>query len=145
MLRSILLTVALAAVVAPVGVRAEIALRRKDELLSDSTHIVRCKVNAIYATEERDAKWSRHHGVVELEVIDVEKGEGLQKGDAIYPRFWTQRWIGKGLPPPYGSGHDVPEKGQTIRAYLERHAGGYNALLPNWVEVDAKPAASKTK
>jgi hypothetical protein len=145
MVRSIFLTVALAAVLAPIDVRAEIALRRKDELLSDSTHIVRCKVNAIYSNEERDSKWSTHHGVVEVEVLEVEKGEGLQKGDAIYPRFWTQRWIGKGSPPPYGSGHDVPEKGQIIRAYLERHAGGYNALLPNWVEVDEKASAAKTK
>jgi len=124
---------------------AEIPNVPKKELLAGASHIVVGKVKLIAAEEENDGKFIHRTGVVEIQVSDIEKGEKIESGDAVYARFWTQAWIGKGNPPPFGSGHHLPKKGDTVRVYLHTKDGGYDATLPNGFEVLPKPIEVKAK
>jgi hypothetical protein len=124
---------------------AEIPIVPKEELQAGATHIVVGTVKLIAAEEENTGKFVNRTGVVEIKVREVEKGEKIEAGDAVYARFWTQAWIGKGNPPPYGSGHHLPKKGDTVRVYLHTKDGGYDAILPNGFEVLPKPSDTKAK
>ena len=124
---------------------ADIPIMRKDELQASATHIVVGTVKLIGTEDKNDGKFIHRFGVVEINVSKVEKGERIEAGDAVYARFWTQAWIGKGNPPPFGPGHHLPKRGDTVRVYLEKKEGGYDALLPNGFEVIPKPAARQGK
>lgn len=128
-----------------VAARSEIAPQSKEDLLANATEIVLGSVKRVYTDETRDGNWRRIEGVVELEVTRVEKGDACSPGRLVYARFWNQRWIGKGNPPPHGSGHHVPSRGTPIRAYLESKEGGFDVLLPNGFEIVAKPASAGAK
>lgn len=119
-------------------VSAEIARQSKEKLQAGSTDIVLGKVKAITAKETKDGEWRKAVGMVEVFISKVEKGDKLAAGEAVHGRYWTQRWIGKGDPPPFGSGHYVPNQGDEVRVYLKRNGNGYDILLPNGVEVIGK-------
>jgi hypothetical protein len=121
------------------SVRAEVPNLRKDKLQEFSTHIVVGTVKLIAAEEDKSDRFINKVGVVEIRITKVEKGEKIETGDSIYARFWTQGFIGKGPPPPGSAGHLLPKKGDSVRAYLEKKDGGFDALLPNGFEVIAKP------
>lgn len=120
---------------------AAIPLMTKEELRAEATHVVTGRGTVVYARESATKDWRRAKGVVEIAVATVEKGDGIEPGDAVYPRFWTERWVGQGNPPPHGSGHDVPAEGDRVRAHLVRKDGGYEALLPNGIGPLPKPGA----
>jgi hypothetical protein len=130
------------AILVAAAVRAEIAPQSPDELEKHSTHVVIGTVRFIGAVENRDKEWAKSGGVVEIKVSEVKKGKRIEVGDCVYPRFWTQGWIGKGNPPPYGTGHHLPKLGDQVRVFLKASDGGYDALLPNGFEVVAKSEAS---
>jgi hypothetical protein len=134
---------AVALVAAASLTRGEIAPRSPDELAKAKTIVVG-KINAAYRETTRSAEWEDHHGVVEIAVESVERGEGVKPGDIIFARFWNRYWIGKKDPPPYGTGHHLHDKGSTIRAHLEPGKGAYEILLPNGLVVieKTKPAAA---
>jgi lysophospholipase L1-like esterase len=119
------------------------------EQLASAASIAVGTVKAIYTEETKDARWIKIAGVVEIQVGKLEKGDKIEAGDLVYVRFWQEHWIGKGNPPPYGSGHGLPKKGDKVRVYLDKKDGGYEALLPNGFEVitgtrtpaDDQPAA----
>ena len=131
----------IAIVAGAVTSRAEIAAQSAESLQAGATHIVVGTVKFIGTHEEKDAKWLKTSGVVEVQVDAIEKGKRIEPGDAVYARFWQQGWIGKGNPPPSGSGHRLPKKGDRVRVFLQQKEGGYDALLPNGFEVS--PEASK--
>ena len=133
MTRTCLAAAALLAALAAVA-SAEIPSLSKERLREKASHVVAGKVTAVYTKEEKGQDWHRRQGLVEILVSAVEAGDGVEPGDAVYARFWTQRWVGAGTPPTYGSGHRVPEEGDEVRAYLARKGGGYEALLPNGIE-----------
>lgn len=116
------------------------------KLKDTATHVVKGKVSAIYSRQVKDEKWRTTHWVAEVEIAEVEKGEGLEKGGLVYARYWTREWIGAGEPPPGTSGHrGIPSEGQTLRIYLARNAydgfsdankdGGYNVIGANGFEA----------
>jgi hypothetical protein len=117
------------------SVRAEIAPETPEALEKKATHIVSGVVRFIGTAESRDKEWLHTGGVVEIKVSEVKRGKRIESGDCVYARFWRQVWIGKGNPPPYGSGHDLPNKGDRVRVFLKESDGGYDALLPNGIEV----------
>jgi hypothetical protein len=121
--------------------RAEIAPQPPEELQKRATHIITGTVQFIGTEERREGDWLKTVGVVEIKVSKVEKGKRIEPGDAVYARFWKQAWVGKGNPPPFGSGHHLPHKGDAVRVYLKQSDGGYDALLPNGIELVAKPVA----
>ena len=105
------------------------------QLRDNATHVVTGKVAAIYTRERKVDDWHDTEGVVEVAVTGVEKGDGVAPGDAVYARFHTRRWVGKGQPRETTSaGHVVPVQDEDVRVYLARKAGGYDALLPNGFE-----------
>lgn len=116
---------------------AEVPLKTEDELKADASQIVVGKVEAIYTKQTKTANYRKVKGVVEISVVSIEKGATakLEPGDRIYAGFWQSKWIGKGLPEPGASGHDVPDEGNVVRAFLSRHDGKYEVLLPNGIQV----------
>lgn len=112
------------------------------ELTDNSTNIVTGRVLAIYARDvetERSGKGTvETHGVVEIEVEAVEKGDGIKAKDIVYARCWHLKKHGVDIRPgPVG--HDIPKEGANVRAYLVRGGrsptqkkdSGFAALEPN--------------
>jgi hypothetical protein len=142
--RTLLILASLIVGLAPIA-RAEIPPLSPEGLKASSTHIVTGDVRLIASEVTRDDEWVTAVGVVEIRVAEREKGDRIEPGDCVYARFSTRQWIGKGNPPPYSNEHQLPRKGDRVRAYLARKDGGYDALMPNGFEViprskDAKPA-----
>ncbi len=138
---------ALLAVVVAIFATASLAAvpdQNPEQLRKNATHIVTGKVTAIYARERLEKNFRDTDGVVEVAVAGIEKGDGVEPGDAVYARFQTRRWVGKGPPTQtFGSGHAVPKQDAEVRVYLRRKAGGYDALLPNGFEPLAETAKPK--
>ena len=114
---------------------AAIPNQTPEQLQANATDIVVGQVQAIYTKQTVSDQWRSSKGVVELLVDAIEKGESFHKGQIIYVRFWTQAWIGDGHPPPYGTGHELPEEGDVVRAYVKPSKGGLEALLPNGFQI----------
>jgi hypothetical protein len=116
--------------------RAEVPLRRPDELKRESTHIIVGKLRMVYRSVEPGGDFEQTRGIAEIVVEKVEKGVGPNVGEVVYARFWNQRWVGKGEVPPHSRGHRVPTKSAAVRAYLKRdQEGSYDVLLPNGLAV----------
>ena len=126
-------------------VHAAIPNQSKEQLQAGSTDIVIGTVKMIYIDETKEGQWHKTVGVIEIAVSKIEKGDKLAPDELVYARFWTQKWVGKGDPPPYGAGHRPPKKGDEVRVYLKRKDGGFDALLPNGFEVITKAEGSTTK
>jgi len=109
--------------------QAEIIPKSPEEMQKMATHVVQGNVKAIYASSARAGNYQQTHYVAELAVDKVEKGEGLQEKQLVYVRYWTQAWVGPGLPPPGTTGHrGLPSVGQSVRVYLvnKGYDGGSN-------------------
>ena len=139
-----IIALALACLFAPLSARAEKAPMSKQALEKTATHVVTGAVKAVYTREAREGRWKVKHHIAEVEVVSVEKGEGLEKGQLVYPRYWTRRWAGPGTQPPSTSGHSgLPKTGETLRIYMARNAydgfgttddGGLNVIGANGFE-----------
>ena len=139
MLKQIGLGLVLAAVWAGFAA-AEIPDMSDEELQQAATHIAVGDVKGIFSESERDESYLTSRGVLEIMVRTVEKGDKIEPMEALYARFWTQKWIGKGDPEPGASGNDLPRRGDTVRVHLKREQGVYKLLLPNGCKVIARPA-----
>jgi hypothetical protein len=123
------------------GSRAEVPSLRPDELKGEATHIVVGDLRKLYRSVEPGGDFELTRGIAEILVEEFEKGEGPKAGEVVFVRFWNQRWVGKGAPPPHASGHDVPAKGAVARVHAKRGPdGSYEALLPNGLTIVAEPA-----
>lgn len=93
-------------------------------------------VQALYIQE---SKGYRSY-IVEIKVEEVEKGEGLKKGDT-FRAYCYQRKEGKGGLEFDTDGHKVvPKQGQRVKMFV-MHGGGHNeGCYPDWIDVlaDAK-------
>jgi len=97
------------------------------QLREKATHVITGKADAIYKRTEEKGDWAYTYYIVEIRVDDSEKGEGIEKGDLLYARYWRRAWIGSGKVPPSGMGHrGLPAEGDSFRAYLERDAQNNN-------------------
>lgn len=117
-------------------VRAEVPVLKQQELEQQASHIVTGKLQTIYRSVQRSADYESTRGLAEVVADKVEKGAGVRPGEAVFVRFWTERWIGKGSPPPGSSGHHVPAEGARVRAYVvQGKDGSFEMLLPNGLET----------
>ena len=122
---------------------AERAPQSKETMRKNATDVVVARIARIYTRTEEGGGWRATHFVAEIVVEKSEKG-AAKKGDLLYARYWQQRWIGKGPPPPSASGHfDVPKEGETVRIYAVRKGhngfrrttdGGLDVYGPNGFE-----------
>ena len=113
-------------------------------LRKQATHIVQGKVKTVYTRTSREAGFRLDRHVAEVEVLEVEKGDGLAQGGLVYARYWDRTWVAPGYPPPGTNGHTgLPTEGEILRIYLARGAydgfgetldGGYNVLGRNGFE-----------
>lgn len=118
---------------------AEIPEQTPEQLQKHSSNIVVGKVQAVYTHSETDGDFAKTKGVVEIQIDSIEKGEGLEKGDLLYARFWQTAWQGdRDKTPPYGSGHYAIDKeiGSTVRAFVSRNKKdqGFDILLTNGMQ-----------
>jgi len=115
----------------------EIAPLSEAKLQAGSTDIVVGTVTARTITPDTSKPdWDNRAFLYEIEVEAVEKGD-LARGQEIKASAWTSRWVGDGVPPPHGSGHQpLPLEGERARFFLDGSAGDTMAiLLPNGVEL----------
>lgn len=130
---------------------AERANLSADALREASTHAVLGKVGAIYSRKSTEANWHYTRFVAEVQVHEVEKGDGVAANDLVYVRYWTRTWAGAGAMPPSASGHrGLPQEGDVVRIYLARNAydgfskdnndGGFNVFGANGFEVPSRVA-----
>jgi hypothetical protein len=146
----------LAVVVSTVAItstgRAEKVPLSPEELRKTATHIVVGQVTAVYTRAETSGDWQYTHYVAEVRATEIEKGDGLKKGEPIYVRYWQRQWISRAKQPPNTNGHrGLPNQGDTIRVYVARNAydgfgntadGGFNVIGANGFEA-LKPAAGR--
>ncbi|MFK7909125.1 MAG: hypothetical protein AB8F34_00840 [Akkermansiaceae bacterium] len=110
-----------------------------------ATHVVTGEATAIYERTEKKGAWKYTHCVVEIRVKESEKGNGIQKGNLIYARYWHRKWSSLLRLPPSTNGHrGLPKKGDRLRFYLARNAydgftnenndGGFNVIGANGFE-----------
>jgi len=92
----------------------------------ESSHILTGTVTAIYSKTVRDASYEWTHCVAAIRIESIQKGEGFKTGDLIFVRYInSNRWIGKGVPPPGPGGHNnVPAEGERRKVCLSRNADG---------------------
>ena len=115
----------------------EIAPLSEAKLQANSTDIVVGTVTARTITPDTSKPdWDNRAFLFTIEVEAVEKGD-LARGQEIKASAWTSRWVGDGVPPPYGSGNrPLPLEGERARFFLNGSTSGAMAiLLPNGVEL----------
>lgn len=143
------LLITVAALVAPAN--GEKANMSPSALRNLATHVIIGQLVGVYERVDIVGDWNYTRYVAEIRVTDSEKGEGIDKSDLVYARYWRRDWIGQGRVPPSTSGHrGVPSEGETVRIYLARNAydgfsrdnkdGGFNVIGANGFEkLKTKP------
>jgi hypothetical protein len=114
----------------------------------ESTHIVTGMVKAIYSRNVETTLYGKGtqetHYLVEIEVENVEKGKGLEKGDLVYARCWRLKKHGASGVRPGPSGHfGIPKEGEQVRAFLakgrysptDQGDNGWAVVYPNGIET----------
>lgn len=153
MFRSLLLLAVVTSFALTTPLRAEKVDMSSEELRKTATHVVTGQVTAVYERTETTDDWKYTKYVAEIRVEECEKGDGIEKGDLVYARYWRRAWIGNGQVPPSMSGHrGLPSDGESLRVYLARNAydgfsfdnkdGGFNVIGANGFEK-LKPGSRK--
>jgi len=120
-----------------------------EQLRKTATHIIVGKIRRVYTTQETKGNWKVTRYVAEVRVSQLEKGKGIDVGKTLFVRYWTQRWAGRGVPPPSTHGHrDLPGPSDERRIYLARDAyngfgegdrdGGFDVIGANGFERSVK-------
>jgi hypothetical protein len=132
------------AAVTVIGARAEKVQMSPESLKKTATHVVVGEVTQIYERKVTDKDWNTTYYVAEVQLKEVEKGDGIEKGGLVYIRYWRRAWAGEGNPPPNTAGHrGLPKSGETLRIYMSRNAydgfgttndGGFNVIGANGFE-----------
>src|SRR5205823_2349481 len=105
--------------------RAERVPLSPEQKKAEATHIVTGTVKGIYAKDVTTDLYGigtvETRYLLEIEVLGVEKGAGVVKGDIVYARCWRLKRHGATGPVPGPSGHfDIPAEGAAVRAYLAK-------------------------
>jgi hypothetical protein len=114
---------------------------------AEATHIVTGVVKAIYSREVETTLYGKGtletHYLLEIEVQEVEKGAGIEKGAITYARCWRLKKHGASGSVPGPSGHfDIPREGEQVRAFLAKGKyvptgqadNGFTLVYPNGIE-----------
>jgi hypothetical protein len=123
------------------------------QLRKTATHVILGNIVAVYERTETSGDWKYTMCLAEIRVQECEKGDGINKGDLVYARYWQRAWTGKSEVPPTTTGHrDLPSNGQSLRVYMARNAydgfsfenkdGGFNVIGANGFEK-VKPDSTK--
>jgi hypothetical protein len=121
--------------------KVDLPLKR---LRETATHIIVGTVVQVYERKESDKEWDTTHYLAEIRTKDVEKGDGIKKGDLLYVRYWRRAPVA-GRPPQFTTaGHrGLPNRDESLRIYMARNAydgfgttsdGGFNVIGANGFE-----------
>jgi len=134
----LVLSIAVAAAARPAPEKADLS---PEDLMKTATHVVVGEVRQIWTRVEEDGSWDVTHGIAEIAVDSLEKGEGIAAGALVYARYWTREWDGWSPMPPSTTGHrGLPKPGARTRVYLASNAydgfgeskdGGFNVIGAN--------------
>lgn len=94
-------------------------------------------VMAVYTLEGQ----GYNNYIVEIKVGDVEKGDGIKKGD--YFRAFCYQPNGKGKLSPFDDHHGhkiVPKQGEEVKVFVNRAGGRNEGVYPNWVDIQGDDA-----
>lgn len=115
-----------------------------EQLRETATHIIVGAVVQVYERKETGKDWNTTHYLAEIRTREIEKGDGIKKGDLVYIRYWKRTWVGAGAPPPDTAGYrGLPKSGESLRIYMARNGydgfgttsdGGYNVIGANGFE-----------
>jgi hypothetical protein len=127
-------------------------------LQRESTHVVTGQVKGVYSRDTDSTLYGRGtivtRYIVEIEISQIEKGDGLKKGDLVYARCWSLKKRGEFSNRPGPSSHSpIPKEGDLIRAYLAhgkysatgQEDNGYAIVYPNGIELLQKIPSSNKK
>lgn len=113
-------------------VAAPALAERPPETEEDATHIVVGEVEAVFTQDTRE----QHNYVVKIVVDRVEKGDGVQAGDAFFVECFRRKRSAPRIPAPYGH-KGVPKAGETIRACVIREGSRSEGIYKDWYKVVA--------
>lgn len=136
----------------PNAISAE-APRSKQQLKKMASHIVVGKILGIYEKKEKikdddGFSWERTRSVAEVQIERTEKGEGIDKKNPLYIKYWSQRANGFFPVPGLTGQWENFKEGDSLRIYLAKQVtdgykvnqdGGYHVIGPNGFE---KPKSS---
>ncbi|MBA4019993.1 MAG: hypothetical protein C0483_22740 [Pirellula sp.] len=100
---------------------------RPPESQDDATHVVVGEVAGVYVRETRE----QHDYVIKILVEKVERGEGVQEGDAFYAECFQRKRNAPRIPAPYGH-TSVPREGDRIRAFVIRGGDRSEGIYKDW-------------
>ena len=125
---------------------AEIPKRSKNELQASASHALTGTVERIYEQKEKQGDFEYTYGVAEVAVERVDKGADVVANDRVFVRYWRNKWIGNGNPPPGHSGHwDIPAKTDSAEIYVKGDRKiGFDVLSPNGFFKVTKLKTSET-
>jgi hypothetical protein len=104
---------------------------RPTEKRETATYVVTGTVQAVYVHETKGYK----SHIIELTVEQVNKGDGLKKGDC-FRAYCYQRKPGAGGLEFDTAGHTtVPKEGQRVRVFVNRAGGRNEGVYPDWVDL----------
>ncbi len=140
-------------------VEAERVPLSPEQLKAESTHIVTGEVKGVYSRDVESTLYGRGtvvtQFIVEVEIQEIEKGDGFKKGDLVYARCWSLKKRGEFGNRPGPSSHSpIPKEGDLIRAYLARgkysptgqEDNGLAVVYPNGIELlQPSPGTKKPK
>ena len=105
---------------------------RIEQKRENADYVLTGKVTAVYTLEGQ----GYNNYIVEIKVADVEKGDGIKKGD--YFRAFCYQPNGKGHLSPFDDHHGhkiVPKYGQEVKVFVNRAGGRNEGVFPNWVDI----------
>ncbi|MGC3965944.1 MAG: hypothetical protein QM775_00815 [Pirellulales bacterium] len=105
---------------------------RPPETEEDATHIVVGEVEGVYVLDTHE----QHNYVVKIVVERVEKGDGVQPGDAFYAECFQRKRNAPQIPAPYGH-TSVPKAGEFIRACVVRSGSRNEGIYKDWYTINA--------
>ena len=129
---------------------AAVAPHPPEEMMEEATHVVRGEVVALTSKTQK----SKYGGPlviardrifkITLNLIAVEKGDDVQKGDQLTFEAWQPSTRIPAMPGPQGH-QPVPDKGDLVKTYLlyNQKTKTYHPFMPNGIEILKKAKKGK--
>lgn len=103
---------------------------RPNQKREQADYVVTGVVTAVYSQETTGYR----NFIVEIKVEEVEKGDGIKKGDT-FRAFCYKRTARASIQFDTAGHTTVPEEGQRVKAFVNRARGRNEGVYPNWIDI----------